>query len=65
MQSSAFPYQLSTINYQLKRCSRCLIPETHETIIFDAEGVCNVCRQHEIKHAIDWEEKKRNLGTLD
>ncbi len=64
MQPTAFPYQLSTINYQLKRCSRCLIPETHETIIFDAEGVCNVCRQHEIKHAIDWEQKKRNLDAL-
>ena len=54
----------STLNSQLLRCSRCLIPETHETIIFDAAGVCNVCRQHEIKQAIDWDKKKRDLDAL-
>ncbi len=49
----------------LRRCSRCLIPETHETITFDAEGVCNVCRQHEVKQDfINWDERKRELGEL-
>ena len=48
----------------LRRCSRCLIPETHETIQFDAEGVCNVCRQHEVKRAVDWDAKKRDLDAL-
>lgn len=39
----------------LRRCSRCLLPETHETITFDADGVCNVCRQIEFKRSkIDW-----------
>ena len=28
----------------LRRCSRCALPETHETIVFDRKGVCNVCR---------------------
>ncbi len=53
-----------TTNNSLRVCSRCLIPETHETIMFDAEGVCNVCRQHEVKRAIDWESKKRDLDVL-
>lgn len=53
-----------TTSSTLQVCSRCLIPETHETIMFDAEGVCNVCRQHEVKRAIDWESKKRDLDVL-
>jgi len=30
----------------MKRCTRCVLPETHETIVFDEEGVCNICRLH-------------------
>ena len=49
----------------LRRCSRCALPETHESITFDAEGVCNVCRQVEYKQeSIDWEERQKDLGTL-
>ena len=45
---------------ELKRCKKCLLPETHETIIFDEQGVCNVCRQNEFKKGkIDWTQKKR------
>jgi N-acetyl sugar amidotransferase len=50
---------------ELVRCSRCVTPETHETIVFDEEGVCNICRQHEFKHqSIDWDAKKRELDAL-
>lgn len=60
----------------MKYCSRCILPETHETISFDEEGVCNICRQAEKKHHdIDWEargkmleqilEKYRNKGEYD
>jgi N-acetyl sugar amidotransferase len=49
----------------LKRCSKCVIPETHETIVFDGEGVCNICRQHEFKQvAIDWKAKKKEFDDL-
>jgi N-acetyl sugar amidotransferase len=49
----------------LRYCSKCLIPETHETIVFDEEGVCNVCRQIEFKHTkIDWESKGEALDEL-
>jgi N-acetyl sugar amidotransferase len=50
---------------ELRRCSRCVLPETHETIVFDAEGVCNICRGHEYKKdAIDWTAKKKDLDAL-
>jgi hypothetical protein len=32
---------------ELKRCSRCLLPETMPFISFDEEGVCNYCRAYE------------------
>lgn len=49
----------------MKRCTRCGLPETHETIAFDAEGVCNICRQHEFKQGkIDWEANRTALAAL-
>jgi len=49
----------------LRRCVKCLLPETHETIVFDEEGVCNVCRQIEFKQGqIDWAERARELIEL-
>jgi N-acetyl sugar amidotransferase len=49
----------------LRRCTRCTLPETHETIVFDAEGVCNICRQHEYKREkIDWEARGKDLSDL-
>jgi glucosamine--fructose-6-phosphate aminotransferase (isomerizing) len=32
---------------ELKRCSRCLLPETMPFISFDEEGVCSYCRDYE------------------
>ena len=49
----------------MKRCSRCGIPETYETIEFDEYGVCNICRQQEFKQGkVDWEARKRMLDEL-
>ncbi len=49
----------------LQRCTKCGLPETYETIEFDAAGVCNICRQKEFKDAaINWEERKNNLDEL-
>lgn len=50
---------------ELKRCTKCVIPETHETIMFDDNGLCNICRQHEYKQEnIDWTSKKKDLDNL-
>lgn len=48
----------------LKRCTKCITPETHETIVYDNKGVCNVCTNIAIKDAINWAEKKIELGEL-
>ena len=48
----------------LKRCKRCLLPETHETLVLDAEGVCNVCRAQEVKAEINWTARLDQLDAL-
>lgn len=32
---------------ELRRCTRCILPETMPFIVFDDEGVCNYCRKHQ------------------
>ena len=49
----------------LRRCIRCGLPETYETIEYDSRGVCNICRSTEHKQqAIDWDERKNLLDQL-
>jgi N-acetyl sugar amidotransferase len=48
----------------MKRCVKCNLPETHETITFDAQGVCNICSQHSSKQDIDWGARKTQLDEL-
>ncbi len=49
----------------MKYCTKCVLPETHETIQFDEEGVCNICRQAEKKHHdIDWNARKAMLDKI-
>ena len=50
---------------RLERCSKCVIPETHETICYNDKGVCNICDQQEMKQKlIDWNLKKKELDQL-
>jgi len=49
----------------LRRCVKCGLPETYETIEYDSRGVCNICRGAEHKQqAIDWDERKHLLDQL-
>lgn len=49
----------------LRRCIRCGLPETYETIEYDHSGICNICRSTEYKNAkIDWQERKSLLDAL-
>jgi N-acetyl sugar amidotransferase len=49
----------------LRRCTRCGLPETYETIEFDAQGVCNICRQREHRdQAIDWAGRKAQFDNI-
>jgi len=38
--------QPSVFDRELKRCTRCVLPETFPGISFDADGVCNYCRDY-------------------
>jgi N-acetyl sugar amidotransferase len=49
----------------MKSCTRCLTVETVDTITFDEEGVCSVCRQGEFKaDKIDWDDRQKQLDAL-
>jgi N-acetyl sugar amidotransferase len=46
-------------------CSNCVMPETAESLAFDDQGSCSVCRQIEFKHeGIDWDERRKHLDKL-
>lgn len=49
----------------MKKCIKCGLPETYETIEFNESGICNICNQHSYKNnAIDWEGRKTTLDNL-
>ena len=49
----------------MKYCTKCILPQTHESVQFDEQGVCNVCRQAEMKHEeIDWNERRQILNEI-
>lgn len=49
----------------MKRCVKCGLPETYESIEFDSAGVCNICQQNVFKQAeIDWAQRKQELTAL-
>ena len=49
----------------MKKCTKCLLPETHETIEFNPMGVCNICKSNEFRdEKIDWELQKKALDEL-
>ena len=49
----------------MKECTKCCLTETQDAIRFDEQGVCNVCRQVEVKkQAIDWDLRKKHLEEL-
>ena len=53
------------MNSKLNRCTRCDLPETHETIDYDKNGTCNLCNSFEYKKKdIDWKKRKELLDEL-
>ena len=46
----------------MRLCTKCVLPESHESIEFDENGVCNICNQAKIKHQdINWDLRKQML----
>lgn len=49
----------------LRSCARCLLVETHDTIVFDEAGVCNICRNIEHKQErVDWGAREQEFRAL-
>ena len=58
-------YSNSSSSNSLRHCVKCGLPETYETIEFDDQHVCNICRQHKYKkEEIDWASRKGMLDDL-
>jgi len=48
----------------MKYCKICVMPDTRPGIVFDDEGVCSACRNHEKKSTIDWDSRFNELKEL-
>lgn len=44
---------------ELRRCSRCILPETFPGIVFDEKGVCNICLEYKPFKPYGFEELKK------
>ena len=50
---------------ELERCTRCTLPITWETIYFDDQGVCNICKNWDTKQReINWEEREKAFRAI-
>ena len=47
---------------EIERCKKCTLPITWETLYFDEEGICNICKNWDTKDTeIDWDEREKDL----
>ena len=45
-------------------CKRCLYPDTKPQLVFDENGICSACKNHELKEKIDWKSKEKELKEI-
>ncbi|HEY9080135.1 N-acetyl sugar amidotransferase [Magnetovibrio sp.] len=49
----------------MRTCTKCVMPETAETLEYDDSGQCSVCSQIEYKNTkVDWDAKGRELDEI-
>lgn len=48
----------------MRRCKRCVMPDTKPGVVLDEEGVCQACRHVEKKKQIDWDARLEELRKL-
>ena len=50
---------------KFRRCLKCALPETYETIEYDENGICNICNSSKFKNEeIDWAGRKNLLDQI-
>ncbi|HLF11508.1 MAG TPA: N-acetyl sugar amidotransferase [Gammaproteobacteria bacterium] len=45
-------------------CRKCILPDTRPGVRLDAEGICNGCRNAEVKARIDWRQRAAEFAAL-
>lgn len=49
----------------MKTCTKCVTPETAESLKFDKDGSCSVCSQINYKRdVVNWNERKVELDRI-
>ncbi len=48
----------------MKYCKKCLYPDTKPQLIFNQDGICSACINHEIKQTINWDKKKQEFKEI-
>jgi len=48
----------------MKRCTKCVMPETWPGISFDEGGICSICRENEKEIDFDWNKRQEILKEI-
>lgn len=49
----------------MKRCNRCILPESYPDISFDRSGLCSKCREYDARYGrLDYEKLKTELANI-
>jgi N-acetyl sugar amidotransferase len=48
----------------MKRCTRCLMPDTKPGLVLDGEGICQACRHYEKRATTDYFQRYEELAKL-
>ncbi len=48
----------------MRWCSRCVLPDTRPNLVIGEDGVCNACKSHDSRRAIDWAARERSFREV-
>lgn len=48
----------------MKRCAKCVMPETQDKLTFNENGVCSLCATGKRKEEIDWGSREKELRKI-
>lgn len=48
----------------MKWCKRCVLPDTRPNLTIGTDGICNACKAHDSKRAIDWAARAAALRNV-
>ena len=47
------------------RCTKCVMPDTVQSITFDKDGVCSLCKKHETNNERNFVEKENESRFVE